>query len=68
MSLRLFGTLQGEHVGELGRHPFAEHGHADSAVMSLDSTSNFPQAVNSWPLISRPLNELSLTWFRSVAV
>ena len=29
MSLRLFGTLQGEHVGELGRHPFAEDGHAN---------------------------------------
>ncbi|KAF1854459.1 hypothetical protein Lal_00044613, partial [Lupinus albus] len=29
MSLRLFGALQGEHVGELGRHPFAEDGHAN---------------------------------------
>ncbi len=36
-----------------------------SAVMSLDSTSSSPQAVKSWQLISKSLNELSLTWFKS---
>ena len=53
MSLRLFGTLQSEHVGELGRHPFAEDGHANFGGDVTRFHVQPPQAVNSSQLISK---------------
>src|SRR3546814_4490220 len=44
MGLRLFGTLHGEHVGELGRHPFTED-RSEEHTSELQSLMRISYAV-----------------------